>query len=165
MKKWLYGLLLLLTLVPAASADWKGDLQKGGITTDGKNISINQGWTRSRVRVISYTTTTTARSITQIECHNTVFVTGETSDDATTFNLPAITSSNIGMIVTFIDLDATSGAKIVINPDDADAINGGTVGVSYDSGGTALGETVTLVAVDASNWYPISKIGTWAAGS
>jgi len=165
MKRCLFVLAFLFSLVSVAHADVYGEMLKAGIDTDGSNVKINGGYTQTRVKVISYTTTTTARTVTQNECHNTVFITGETSDDATTFNLPNITSSNIGMVVTFIDLDATSGAKIVINPDDSDKINGGTAGVSYDSGGTALGECVTLVAVDASNWYPISKIGTWAAGS
>lgn len=113
------------------------------------------------VRVVDYTTTATARPVLAYES-GTVFTMSSTSDDPTTFTLPA---AEAGLTYTFVDLDATAAADLVIDPATGDKINNGTAGVSYNATGDAFGETVTLIAVDATNWVVVESVGTWGAGS
>lgn len=152
---------LLLLLATSARADIKGDLAKVGVTADGANLWMN-GWFRSKVQVIVYNTTTTARIITAREAHGAVFVMASTSDDPASFDLPAAVK---GMHVFFIDNDATAAADLTVNPDDDDKINNQSAGVSYNATGDAYGELIELVAVSSTEWVVFRKIGTWTTGS
>lgn len=113
------------------------------------------------VRVVDYITTTAARSVLAYES-GTVFTMSSTADDPTTFSLPA---AEAGLTFTFVDLDATAAADLVIDPATGDKINGGTAGVSYNCTGDAVGQTTTITAVDDTNWVVVGYLGTWAAGS
>lgn len=111
--------------------------------------------------VVEYNTTTTARSVLAYET-GTVFVMYETSNDPTTFTLP---TAEAGLTFTFIDNDATAAADLCIEPASGDQINKAAAGVSLTDTGDATGESVTLIAKDATHWVVMDKSGTWAAGN
>jgi hypothetical protein len=82
-----------------------------------------------------------------------------------TITLPAVSSANKGMRVTFINaLLPTSGGGYAISPnasdriaykaDDADLVNSAAT--------DALGDLVTLESDGVDGWIVVSKIGTWA---
>lgn len=152
--------LLFVAFTVIAFANWQGDLRRGGIDTyDGYVRMDSFGYTASAI--IDYTTTGTARTVTVRES-GSIFTASELSDDPVTFNLP---DASKGLIYTFVDLDATAAADLVVNPKDGDKINGGTAGVSYNLTGDAVGETMTLLAVDGVNWVIIGYRGTASTGS
>ena len=72
------------------------------------------------------------------------------------WNLPAAVG---GEEFTFVVMAAQN---MDINPDDADQILGLTNGVNNAIRNATVGSTVTLKAVDATNWVVKSYYGTWA---
>lgn len=77
--------------------------------------------------------------------------------DGQTINLPAAVA---GMKVTFF---CTVAQSIIINPDNADVIllNGISPAAGDSITGASIGEAVTLVAIDATNWAAVNVVGSW----
>jgi hypothetical protein len=73
------------------------------------------------------------------------------------WNLPEA-STAIGAVFTFV---VASMQNLNINPDDADQILGLTDAVGDSIQSSTIGETITLVAIDSSNWVVMSSYGTW----
>lgn len=73
------------------------------------------------------------------------------------WNLPEA-STAIGCRITFVTMAAQN---FDINPDDADKILGLTDAAGDAIRNATVGNTVTLQAVDATNWAVISNYGTW----
>ncbi len=73
---------------------------------------------------------------------------------------------------TFILLDCVAGTdlifscavvqNIIINPDDNDKILGLTSNTGDSITGNAIGASVRLVKIDATNWLPVNVTGTWS---
>jgi len=81
--------------------------------------------------------------------------TGDT--DGQTVNLPAAVT---GMTVTFF---CTVAQNIIINPDTADVIilNGIAPAAGDSITGGAAGESITLTAIDDTNWAATAIVGSW----
>jgi hypothetical protein len=152
------GLFIIGTVV--VWANWQGDLLKGGIDTFNGYIQV-ESFALDPTGIVDYTTTSTARTI-KVKESGTAFTVSSSSDDPVTFNLPAAAA---GLIYTFVDLDATAAADLTVDPATGDKINGGTAGVSYNCTGDAIGETMTLLCIDDTNWVIVGYRGTWATGS
>lgn len=165
-KKTQYGLLGLFAfavgcwLVYPAAANYIGDFQKAGVHVDEGRFNT-ESFSIYETSVVDYTTTGTAKTLTAANSGGAWFV-SSSSDDPVTFNLPA---AEKGLMFTFIDNDATAAADLTIDPATGDKINNQTAGVSYNATGDAFGETVTLLAIDDTNWIVVSKVGTWTTGS
>ena len=81
------------------------------------------------------------------------------SAGATTYTLP---TASAGLSYTFVDVSATSGDDLHIQAATGDTINGGTVAKIYQCVTDEVPVSVTLVAIDATQWVVVSEIGTWA---
>lgn len=97
--------------------------------------------------------TATATTITAIQCGSTFVNSG-----AVQIELPEA-STVIGCRLTFV---TTNASNFDINPDNADQIL-----VQTDAAGDAirnatLGNSITIEAISASQWAPISVVGTWS---
>lgn len=75
------------------------------------------------------------------------------------FTLPA---AAVGLQFTFVDANATAADDVWITAGTGDKINGGTAAKSYKCVTDAVGQSVTLLAVDATNWELVAETGTWA---
>lgn len=160
MKKIAIALSLFLGLTMIVLANWQGDAKKAGVDTFDGFIRMDS-FGIGKTSIIDYVTTATAYTVKARES-GTVFTCSELSNDPQQFNLPDAVK---GLIYTFVDLDATAAADIVINPQDGDKIGTGGAGVSLDITGDAVGETVTLLAVSDTQWVIIGYRGTVGTGS
>ena len=78
--------------------------------------------------------------------------------NGTVFTLPEA-STVIGRTVTFV---LTVAQTLSVNPNDgADTILYGGCSAGDAIQADAIGETVTLMAIDATNWAVLSVVGTW----
>lgn len=137
----------IVTYAPGSTVDFQSDVDLSA------GIYLTSAQT--------YATTTTAKTLVAADAG--VWKTSTAaSDDPVTFNLPEA-STCIGAVFTFIDMDATAAADVSINPDDADSINGDTAGDAVNCTTDAVGQSITLMAVDATNWTILGSSGTWAA--
>ena len=66
-----------------------------------------------------------------------------------------------GLIFTFVDSSATAGDDLVIDSNTGDTIDGDTAGDAIESVTDALGQSITLVAIDATQWITLHRSGTW----
>ena len=83
-----------------------------------------------------------------------------TNEGATAENYHTLPSAAAGMAFTFVVID-TDGIRIVANT--ADTVTGST-GESGAAGFircATIGASITLVAINATQWVPTSIIGTW----
>ena len=74
------------------------------------------------------------------------------------YNLPTATSM-LGKKVTFVVL---AGQNLDINPDNTDTILGLTNSAGDAIRSSAIGDTITLLAVDTNSWAAIGVYGTWS---
>lgn len=156
------GLMTVGQLAVTADSQGTGNAVIGGTLTVTGATTLSSS-VASLISVVTYNTTTTARTITATEAKcRTTFVVASSSDDPVTFNLPVAVA---GMEVTFIDNDATAAADLTINPVDGTTINGGSAGVSYNCTGDAVAQVTVLRAISTTEWVSVSTLGTWAAGS
>jgi hypothetical protein len=113
------------------------------------------------VGVVDYTTTGTSYTVERNQTGK-VFTCSEISEDPITFILPACRA---GLIYTFVDLDATAAADLIIDTQTGDKINNQTAGVTYNNTGDVRGESVTVIGLNDTDWAILSKTGTWTTGS
>ena len=77
----------------------------------------------------------------------------------TTFTLPAAAA---GITFTFCDVSAAATNDVTIQAVGDDTINGGTAGKAYECVTDAVKQSVTITAIDATQWIIIAEVGTWA---
>ncbi|MEA1950588.1 MAG: hypothetical protein U9N87_04345 [Planctomycetota bacterium] len=80
--------------------------------------------------------------------------------DTSVFTLPTAAA---GLVYTFVDVEAAAGADLCILANTDDKIQNGTAAQYYNCYDDTYGSTVTLVAVDATEWVVIATNGTWTA--
>lgn len=102
---------------------------------------------------LSNQVTATATTITAAQCGSTFINAG-----AIAINLPEA-STAVGCRLTFITDNA---ANFDVNPDDADQILVQTDAAGDSIRNATLGNSITLQAVSASEWAPLSVVGTWS---
>jgi hypothetical protein len=78
---------------------------------------------------------------------------------AVTYTLPTAAA---GLVYTFVDVSATAADDLKIQAAAGDTINGGTAAKIYECVTDTIPATVTLVAIDATQWVVIAEAGTWA---
>ena len=66
-----------------------------------------------------------------------------------------------GLIFTFVDSSATAGDDLVIDCQAADTIDGDSAGDAIESVTDALNQSVTLIAIDGTQWITVHTTGTW----
>lgn len=76
------------------------------------------------------------------------------------FQLP---SAVAGLTYTFVDANTTAGDDLYIKAATGDTINGGTAAQYIACKTDSAGQSVTLVALDATRWEYIAYTGTWVA--
>ncbi len=81
------------------------------------------------------------------------------TNGVTTYTLPAAAA---GLTFTFVDVSAQAADDVRIQAVGDDKINGGTAAKIYESVTDAIPATVTITAIDATNWHVTSEAGTWA---
>jgi hypothetical protein len=101
---------------------------------------------------LNNTVTATATTITAAQCGSTFINSG-----AVTINLPEA-STAVGCRLTFITANA---ANYVVNPDDGDQILVLTNAAGDSIVNATLGNTVTIQAINSSQWAQLSAVGTW----
>lgn len=84
--------------------------------------------------------------------------TNSLADGACVFNLPEA-STVIGQSITFA---VAAAQNLDINPDDADTVLLGTNAAGDALRCATAGSTITLLAIDATNWVQVSVVGTWS---
>lgn len=176
MKRWLIaGALAAIPLVLIAmvmpedvnqEATWTFKVVKTDTIseeTSGAGVTINgvSGVTYASARIVDYTTTTSARTVTAAESGYvfTVSDSGGAAEYEVTFNLP---TAAVGLVYTFVDMDAAAGADLVIQANTGDTIEDSLAAKEYVSAGDTDSETCTILAVDATSWVVIGEQGTWA---
>jgi hypothetical protein len=95
----------------------------------------------------------TATTLTATQCGSTIYNAG-----AVEVELPEA-STVLGCQFTFITANA---ANFDIDPDAADQILVQTNAAGDSMRNATLGNTITIEAISASQWAPISVVGTWA---
>ena len=81
------------------------------------------------------------------------------TNGVTTYTLPA---AAVGLTFTFVDVSSQAADDVRIQAVGDDKINGGTAAKIYESVTDAIPATVTITAIDATNWHVTSEAGTWA---
>jgi len=66
-----------------------------------------------------------------------------------------------GLQFTFVDVESAAGADLCILAAAGDKINHGTAAEYYNCYTDSAGQSVTLVAVDATDWEIVAEKGTW----
>lgn len=126
-----------------------------GTPADSRNLLYKR-------RVVTFETESGTRTIYATES-GTVFVMGNGAQtNPVTFALPA---AYPGLWFTFIDMDPDAAGDLIIQAATGDTVGGSVASGTLTSSGDAIGETVTIVAVDESDWVVISSIGTWTPSS
>lgn len=92
-----------------------------------------------------------ATTLTSSQCGSTIVMAGHT------VTLPAVSASIYGCRYTFT---SNSGTNLV-NPNDSDLIFALTNADGDAISNATFGNSVTIEAVSASGWNPISVYGTW----
>ena len=77
-----------------------------------------------------------------------------------TYTLPDAVA---GLVYTFIDNSAGAGDDLVIDCQAGDNIDQDTNGDAIESVTDAVPQTITLMAVNGTDWVTIAKVGTWGA--
>jgi hypothetical protein len=127
-----------------------GTLRGGNVTAD--------GYVRGGVQVVADTGAT--RTLTADE--SGALFTNDGGGSAITFTLP---SAAAGLRFRFCNLSTsyavavTAAAGDTIVDDGSETVTGGTI--TSSAGGVGLGETLELIAVNATRWVVASKNGTW----
>lgn len=66
-----------------------------------------------------------------------------------------------GLYYTFNDNSATAADDVVVDCQAGDNINGDTNGDAIESVTDAIGQTITLLAIDGTRWITLAEDGTW----
>lgn len=83
-----------------------------------------------------------------------------TNEGATAENYHTLPSAAAGMAFTFVVID-TDGIRIVANTDDTVRGSTGESGAAGFIRCATIGASITLLAINATQWVPTSIIGTW----
>lgn len=105
-----------------------------------------------------------------------------TATDNGIVELPAVSSSNAGCVITLINTAADDAALVRISPAAADGIYGSCVGVTGAGAATTVasggvdnkdfnntkagankGDRVTVVSDGSTGWFIVSCVGAWAS--
>lgn len=78
------------------------------------------------------------------------------------YTLPAAVD---GVWYIFADIETAGNADLCILAVGDDTINGGSAAEYYNCYNDTVGDSVTLVAISATEWIVISKVGTWTNDS
>lgn len=82
--------------------------------------------------------------------------------NTTVFTLPTAAA---GLIFTFTDVEAGGGIDLCILANTGDKIDNGTAAQYLNCYDDTYGSSVTLVAIDATEWVVVAERGTWTADS
>lgn len=161
MRAFLTLSLLFLLAFSANAFEIKNDSTSLGLSnkidcSTGINCTLNKVsgiTTMTTVGALETVVESSTASILSTQCGST-FVNTATSQ----FELPEA-STVIGCTLTFVT-GATS--TLVVNPDDADQILVETNAVGDAISNATNGNSIMLQAISASEWAPLSNVGTWA---
>ncbi len=104
-------------------------------------------------------TPTEGTTITLDAVNSGAVVMNVASAGATTFTLPTAAA---GLQYTFVDNSLTGGDDLTITASSGDTINSGTAAGSIGNTADVFNQTITLLALDATNWITIASSGTWS---
>lgn len=85
------------------------------------------------------------------------YYTNEGATSAVTFNLPTAVA---GLTFTFTVEDA-DGITVVASAGDTIRLSGSVSAAAGNTASTTIGSSVTLVAINATEWIGVSIVGTW----
>jgi hypothetical protein len=84
--------------------------------------------------------------------------TNQGDSDNQVYTLPTAAA---GLVFTFLDVESGAGADLYIRANSGDTINGGTANQYYGCKTDAVGQSVTVIAVNATEWIVSAEVGTW----
>lgn len=145
------SLSLSTTLAVTGATTLSSTLAVTGASTLNGNVTGDGGDTLSGF--LNKLVAATATTITAAQCGSTFYNSG-----AVAINLPEA-SAVLGCRLTFVTMNASN---FDINPDDADQILIQTNAAGDSTRNATLGNSITLQAMSASQWAPISVQGTWS---
>ena len=121
------------------------------------SIIINNGGTFVRRGVEANTAGSgTPNALTITETYKVL-----TNEGATAKNYHTLPSAEVGIQFTFVVQDA-DGIRVVANTGDTIRLAGTVSGSAGYTESTTVGDSVTLVAINATEWVATSIIGTWS---
>ena len=83
-----------------------------------------------------------------------------TNEGATAKNYHTLPTAAAGMEFTFIVQDA-DGIRVVANTGDTIRVAATVSGAAGYTESTTIGDAITLVSINATEWIAISYVGTW----
>lgn len=78
-------------------------------------------------------------------------------------NIWTLPTAAAGLTFTFIDVESGAAADIYIKAAAGDTINGGNAAEYYACKTDSHPQSVTLIAVNETEWYSAEEVGTWVA--
>jgi hypothetical protein len=133
-----------------------GTIQNADLDVAGESWDFSGGNFRAYTEVLTKTQSGTPHTITANETKSTLICNTGASGSAV-YDLP---SAVAGMTVTVcvaaafdVDVNANTGDQILV------LTNATGDAISSDA---TVGSIITLVALDATNWFPIGYRGTWS---
>jgi len=119
-------------------------------------LEVN-GATLSQVKVEANTAGSGSPNVITAAESRSVF----TNEGATALNYHTLPTAAAGLVYTFYVQD-TDGIRVVANTGDTIRINTAVSAAAGYAESTTVGSSVTLAAINATEWVATSVIGTWA---
>jgi len=86
-----------------------------------------------------------------------------TNNGDTNNQIYTLPTAATGLFYTFADVEVAAGADLYIKASAADTIAGGAAAAYYACKTDAVSQSVTIVAVNDTEWVVVAEVGTWVA--
>ncbi len=141
------------------TADWFS-----GATDSGKDVALL--WAREVEDILEGTVAGQKVLVEEVTAQTNVLTAGETGTVyQITYNgnhTSTLPDAAAGLYYTFIDAAAGAGYDVIIDCQSGDNIDADTNGDAIESVTDAVGQAVTLIAINGTDWHIINLSGTWS---
>lgn len=120
--------------------------------------TLTGDWTFSGGQTWTSTADTDDETLTSSDSGQIFHNNGDTDNQV--FTLPTAAA---GLWFVFADVEAAAGADLYVQAAAGDKIENGTANEYYACKDDAYGSSITVVAIDATEWVVIAEKGTWVA--
>lgn len=141
--------------LPALSSAKKGGVPATG-TPSGKFLKDDGTWAAAGGGGTNTLETKTDTYNVSTEDNMKILVMNAATEK--TFNLPSVTSSNVGLQFTFVKL---STGNLIIDAADSDVIMDSSAGGTITNSATETMPNLTLILVSETQWAIVGGSGTW----
>jgi hypothetical protein len=141
------------TISSSMTNEWKR--WSGGLDIVLGNITVG-GYVLSTKSVEASTAGSASPNVITAAKSNTAY----TNEGSTALNYHTLPAAAANLTYTFY-VDDADGIRVVAGAGDIIQINGVVSSVAGYCESTTIGSTVTLLAINATDWVAISSLGTW----